>query len=356
MPRRVMRAIGMLACLAAIFVIARGGDGATAPRSADSVRCFSLDTGSSMCWEQVRPLGSGGFPPEAGSNDSPKWEPGRWPLTLQPIVAFNGSLWMLSQTHAWSSDDGLNWAHDRKADWGERIWQEYAFFHNRLWMFGGLRYADRVLLNDVWSSPDGVTWENAGNAEWSPRKGHRIVPFGGQLWLFGGADGVARDFSTEHALNDVWSSDDGLHWTRRADAAPWSPREDAPVVALNAALYLLGGAGQADIWRSEDGVTWTRLAAEADWQPRYGYGTAVFGGKMWVYGGWKGTPANCVNDIWYSTDGRTWSLLTDHAPWTPRSPRTIVYNDRLWILSGKHTGARDNWGGDIWTMRAGSAR
>ena len=34
------------------------------------------------------------------------------------------------------------------------------------------------------------------------------------------------------------------------------------------------------------------------------------------------------------------------------SSRTIVYKERLWIFSGKHTGAKDSWGGDIWTMSA----
>src|SRR5215472_165431 len=81
-----------------------------------------------------------------------------------------------------------------------------------------------------------------------------------------------------------------------------------------------------------------------------GYGTAVFGSKLWVYGGWKGQPTNALNDIWYSTGGESWVRQAEHAPWGPRSPRTIVYKDKLWIFSGKHTGGRDNWGGDIWTM------
>jgi hypothetical protein len=351
MRRQAVRLLALLASLAAALALACGGSSAKAPSSTSRLTCLPANDGSSSCWEEVRPLGSGGFPPEAGSNDRPQWQPGRWPLTLQPVIAFDNHLWMLSQTHAWSSEDGLTWTHYTKTDWQERIWQEYVFFNNRLWMFGGLRYADRVLLNDVWSSADGIHWQHVGDADWSPRKEQRIVVFGGKLWLFGGADRVAYDFSTEHALDDVWSSDDGVHWTQRLGAAPWSPREEASVVELNGELYMLGAQGQADVWRSHDGVAWTQLSAEADWKPRYGYGTAVFGGRLWVFGGWQGAPTNAFNDIWYSTDGTTWARQTDHAPWAPRSPRTIVYRGRLWIFSGKHSGARDNWGGDIWTMR-----
>ena len=54
----------------------------------------------------ILPLGSGGHPDEPGSNDSPKWTPGKLPVTMQPILAFNGDLWMTSQTNAWSSSNG----------------------------------------------------------------------------------------------------------------------------------------------------------------------------------------------------------------------------------------------------------
>jgi hypothetical protein len=77
---------------------------------------------------------------------------------------------------------------------------------------------------------------------------------------------------------------------------------------------------------------------------------AVLGGAIWVYGGFIGESTNCLNDVWFSKDGATWTQQTEHAPWAPRLPRSIVFRDKLWIFSGKHTGGKDNWGGDIWTM------
>src|SRR6202008_844225 len=75
------------------------------------------------CWQQVRPLGSGGFPPAPGSQDAPTWEPGRFPLTLTPHLAFGGQLWLGGPPHAYSSPDGLEWTQHDKTDWGERIYQ-----------------------------------------------------------------------------------------------------------------------------------------------------------------------------------------------------------------------------------------
>lgn len=343
--------VAILAFLASLVSVGCSGGHDATNTAASPATCLAAGRPAfSACWELVAPLGTGGFPPERGSFDSPKWAPGRWPLTLEPVIGFNGDLWMMSQTHAWSSTDGLNWTHYPKTDWGERISQAYAFFNGRLWMFGGLRYNDRIPQNDIWSSTDGARWTNTGNAAWSPRKAQTIIAFRNKLWLFGGADQVKHDFSTVHALDDVWSSDDGLRWTQATAAAAWSPREGATVVVLKDALYLLGGQGHSDVWRSDDGVNWTQLSPEAEWKPRYGYGTAVFGDQLWVYGGWEGKPTDALNDVWYSTDGKTWVRQAEHAPWAPRSPRTVVYKDKLWIFSGKHTGGKDNWGGDIWTM------
>ena len=78
--------------------------------------------------------------------------------------------------------------------------------------------------------------------------------------------------------------------------------------------------------------TWTQLSSDPGYRPRNDFST------------------HGPNDIWYSADGVRWTRQTEHAPWGPRSPKTVVFKDRLWIYSGKHTGAPDNWGGDLWQM------
>jgi N-acetylneuraminic acid mutarotase len=273
-------------------------------------------------------------------------------VTLPPKLAFNGELWMTAQTSAYSSPDGLQWDEHSKTDWGERIYHSVVYFKGRLWMYGGLDFQSRTFLNDIWSSSDGTTWRQEGHAAWPARGNQTMVVFRDQLWLFGGADHLTPDRGTDGFLHDVWVSDDGLAWTEVTGAASWSARENPGVVIFGDELYLLGGQDHADVWRSPNGRDWTELTAEAGWKRRSGYAHAVFDGRLWVFGGWVDRPTNALNDVWYSSDGVSWNRQATHAPWGPRSPIAIVFQDRIWIYSGKHTGARDNWGGDLWQMSA----
>jgi N-acetylneuraminic acid mutarotase len=269
---------------------------------------------------------------------------------LTPHLAFNGELWMTAQTVAYSSPDGLAWTQHSKTDWGARIYHGIVYFKGKLWMLGGLDYQARTFLNDIWSSADGVTWARAGAGPWSGRGSQAMVVYRDRLWLIGGADHVASDRSTDGFLNDVWVSDDGLNWRMVTAAAPWAATDEPVALVFRDALYLIGGQARSEVWRSTDGEQWTQVASSAGWGLRHGYGRAVLDGKVWVFGGWRDRPTDALNDVWYSSDGVTWTLQTEHAPWAPRLPISLVFDDKIWIFSGKHTGAQDNWGGDMWTM------
>jgi Galactose oxidase, central domain len=339
--------VGLVVVVAVALSAAHGLSGVTSSRTQCAKRGATAPRG---CWREVLPLGSGGFPASPGSNDRPLWEPGRFPLTLTPRLAFHDQLWMTAQAVTYSSPDGLEWIQHDKTDWGERIYHSVVYFEDKLWLFGGLDYETRTFLNDIWSSSDGIVWTKVGTAAWSPRGASTMVAYHDQLWLFGGANHTAPDGSTDGFLNDVWSSNDGVAWTQVTDAAAWSPRDNPGVVVLNDRLYIISGQGQADVWRSRNGKDWTRLVAQAPWGPRHGSARLVFGGKLWVLGGFIGTSTNALNDVWYSSDGVTWVRQAEHAPWAPRLPVAIVFRDKIWIYSGKHTGGTDNWGGDLWQM------
>jgi N-acetylneuraminic acid mutarotase len=345
----------VVVALVAISTVACGGQvrGST-PASSLGASCPSSGPVPSVgCWQQILPPGSGGFPAAPDSRDTPRWRPGLYPLTLKPHLAFADTLWMIGQTRAYSSPDGLTWTEHEKTDWGERIYEATVYFKGRLWTYGGLAYQSRTFLNDIWSSSDGVAWTNLGTAAWPARGGHTVVVYQDRLWLFGGANHIASDRSTDGFLNDVWVSDDGVDWTPVTEAASWSPRDKPGVVVFNDQLYLLGGQNTADVWRSSNGRDWSRLMTEADWRPRHDAARIVFGGTLWVFGGWIDRSTNAVNDVWYSRDGLSWQRQADHAPWAPRGPAaTVVFHDRIWMYSGKHTGFDDNWGGDLWQMTA----
>lgn len=131
---------------------------------------------SDGCWEAILPPGNGGYPATPDSQNTPLWEPGRFPLTLTPQIAYGGSLWMTAQTRAYSSPDGLAWTEHLKTDWSERIYQSIVYFKGRLWMYGGLDYQARTFLNDIWSSSDGVMWSKMGTAS-CPRAVVRPLSF-----------------------------------------------------------------------------------------------------------------------------------------------------------------------------------
>ena len=341
---------GVIALVVVVVVGCSAARGLARPASPGTPCATPGATAPPGCWREVLPLGSGGFPASPGSQDQPRWQPGKFPLALTPRLAFRDELWMTAQTLAYSSRDGLAWTQHDKTDWGGRIYHSVVYFNDKLWLFGGLDYEARTFRNDIWSSADGIDWTRVGTAAWSPRGASTIVAYHDQLWLFGGANHLAEDRSTDGFLNDVWSSNDGVTWTQVTDAAAWSPRDDPGVIVLNDQLYVVGGQGRADVWRSPNGKDWTRLVARAPWGRRHGAAHVVFDGKLWVFGGYIGTSTNARNDVWYSDDGATWTRQARHAPWAPRLPVAMVFRDKIWIYSGKHTGADDNWGGDLWQM------
>lgn len=330
----------------------------------DSSASPGASTGSGEVWEQVLPPEAGAFAPEPEAFNQPVWKPdeGMFPQGLQPLVAFNDELWMVSQTVVFSSADGLEWQMQRKTDTGGRLQGTFAYFNDKLFLYGGLKLTPGVnyanaspedFQNEIWSSPNGVTWSSEGVAAWRARKAATVISYNDKLWLFGGAAGVTETGDGADLLNDVWSSEDGVEWTQVTATAAWAPRQYPKVLVFDDAMYLIGSDGQADIWRSTDGAEWEQVSEEAAFLGRFGYGAGVLGGKLWVYGGCVGEDCrDARNDVWSSADGVTWTQETENAPWDERSTaNSVVFQDKIWIYSGKHTGNDPGWLGDAWVLR-----
>lgn len=313
------------------------------PRPSGSSDHALLTTASpAFKWTEVAPPGSGTHEYE--------WKAGTYPSALVPLVAFDGDLWMVGRKRSWSSRDGVKWIDHKKTDWGGRISTEYVFFHNRLWALGGMVYDSNTFLNEIWSSSDGKTWTKmVEHAAWSPRKGQAVVAFNNKLWLMGGAIHVDEDRTPDKFVNDVWSSADGIRWTKIGEA-PWDPRDHPRVLVFRNALWMIGGQGHSDIWRTDDGSSWVKVKAESPWKDRYDYGAMSFNNLLWVYGG-ETALHDAYHDVWFSADGLHWQLQADDAGWSPRSGgSSAVFREKLWLYGGKHKGHKDSYSGDIWTM------
>jgi hypothetical protein len=175
------------------------------------------------------------------------------------------------------------------------------------------------------------------------------------------------NFRTQtHAVfyNDVWSSPDGVNWTKRR-APPWpqGPCNKGPLdrgiivgsVVFNERLWLIGGGsyattnpdcrnvGSNEVW-SWDGIDshpWVEETRDARWLPRIYHNIFVFGDQMWVMAGVHNTRsgAQMLCDVWSSSDGRHWSSVSNPAPWPGRHAASVwVYESAVYMEGG--TGAR----------------
>ena len=233
-------------------------------------------------------------------------------------------------------------------------------FRGRLWMFGGMhRYRpDRVNLNDVWVSDDAESWQQiTGAAPWPPRHVFSAVVHDDRMWVIAGApDGMVY-------FNDVWSSQDGLHWTEHHCERPRFPvRKNPACVSFRGRLWIIGGnelvrpaVSQTvhDVWSSEDGADWRRETSAAAWSARDFPQVVVWRDRMWLFGGREDRPDGHVSDIWWSKDGITWHRSEHQTPWPVRHCGAMqVQGERLWLFGGCLSGQRDGHFNDMWQVRS----
>lgn len=200
--------------------------------------------------------------------------------------------------------------------------------------------------NDVWSSSNMQNWKPLNKAtKWPARAGHNVVYLNGKVYLMAGSTGAS-------ALNDVWSSDDGVSWheVTGKSGAKWPARVDAGAAAFNGTMYIMGGKSLHelpeaesvnffhDVWASTDGATWTQLP-DAKWTARSAFGLVVGDTAMWLFGGYPYT-----NDVWRSADGENWQLVSQNSAWHERAGMGVVpvttttsYGPEVFALVGGHS-------------------
>jgi hypothetical protein len=224
-----------------------------------------------------------------------------------------------------------------------------------MWIVGGDANR-RHYQNDVWCSEDGVRWELViDGVPWGNRVLQYVLAHDGRIWVIGGQTLPQFAPAPEDIFyNDVWCSEDGRHWTRVTEQAPWPPRGmiGGGAVFRNR-MWLLGGGTYDtldhperlfynDVWSSADGVRWDRHAEHATWPSRQYHEVAVFDDRLWVM---EGAKHGNRNDVFFSSDGVTWHELPD-TPWAPRHAASVfVHDDALWMVAG------NNMFSDVWKLR-----
>ncbi len=283
-------------------------------------------------------------------------------------LVFDGQMWLLGgwnpgdpahfprkcNSEVWSSTGGAAWTLvNRAAPWEPRHTAGYVVHRGQMWVIGGDPLQGHY-QDDVWRSRDGVRWERVcERVPWASRALHYTVAFDDRIWVMGGQTVPQFAPAAEAFYNDVWSSEDGVSWTRVAEHAPWEPRGMIGGGAVfQGRIWLLGGGTYDtpgtparrfynDVWSTADGVRWKRHTERAAWPPRQYHEVAVFDNRLWVLEGWNRSNRN---DVWYSSDGVEWHELRG-TPWAPRHAASVfVFKDALWMVAG------NNMTPDVWRL------
>lgn len=273
----------------------------------------------------------------------------------QAEVVFREQLWIMGgwfnsyeapPRDVWRSADGKNWQLvNPSAPWIHSDLSMSLAFKDKIFMMGGWyngRLEGHSASNMVWSSTDGKDWSlETGTASWTPRIAAAVVEFKGKMWLLGGIENYY--FGDEKSLkNDVWYSEDGKEWTLATADAGWAPRAYHQAAVLNGKIYVFGGGNYVpdylamnDVWSSEDGIHWEKLTDAAPWHERLWFSSVVYRDRIWVMGGWSNNPYKNWADIWYSRDGKEWRELKTGKSWAGRHEHSaFVFQDKIWVAGG----------------------
>lgn len=257
----------------------------------------------------------------------------------------------------WSSKDGKSWNRSESdAPWIHSDLAMSLTFAGKMWLMGGWfngRLPGHEASREVWSSGDGEHWiPVTKEAPWKARCAGAVVGHKGRMWLLGGIEDYY--FGNPGSLrNDVWSSEDGREWKEECAEAPWAARAYHQAVVHRGRIFILGGGNYVpihvarnDVWSSEDGVHWQLETDRAPWGPRLWFSAAVYRGRIWVLGGWSKAQDN-FGDVWHSEDGINWQRLETPNTWKARHEHSVfVFKDRLWIAGG-HARPLSN---EVWSL------
>lgn len=307
------------------------------------------------------------FPPRDGAGalvfNNQMWLLGGWnpgDKQTNPIHSnCNNEVWNSSNGRDWSCvkpNTHLNDRFDPASDWEARHTAGYVVYQDKMWIIGG----DPLLGHyqfDVWNSADGQTWEwvNRGRpVPWGPRVLHHTFVLNDKIWILGGQTLPQFAPAAEIFYDDIWNTEDGIHWNQVKMAHPFRPRRGmiGGSAVLNGRVWLLGGGTYEtpglpryvyhnDVWSSADGITWERHLEKAPWCGRVYHDVAAFDGRLWVMEGQGSQGAN-LNDVWHSADGIHWQSIPD-TPWNPRHAASVfVFDAALWMVAGNNM-ERDIW-------------
>ena len=185
------------------------------------------------------------------------------------------------------------------------------------------------------------------NAGWRSRSSFGAAVYNDKIWILGGDN----DYVYSSYFGDVYNSQGGLSWTKVKEDNNkfFGKRSDFPALVYDDKIWVMGGYDNStgsrsyynDVWSSQDGLNWTKVKDNNDkfrpsWSKRYMFLSLVYDDKIWVMGGIK--ERTDYNDVWSSQDGLNWTEVKDDNAkgWNDRSGFSgVVFKNKMWVIGGE---------------------
>ena len=227
-------------------------------------------------------------------------------------LVHDGRMWVIGGDlldDVWSSADGVQWVQERaQAPFGKRYTPNAASVGGYIVVYAGQYWGPvewcyarpdcyAVGPRDVWRSRDGRQWElTTAEAPWGGRGLiHGSIVHNGEIFLVGGGLKVTppneRYSQTLTEFSDIWSSGDGVHWTRRAERFAFVPRTHFSVLSTKAGCFVSDGSvgTQAnvsnDLFFASDCINFQPVADTPPLQKRHASSLADLNGSLVILGG-----------------------------------------------------------------------
>ncbi len=195
-----------------------------------------------------------------------------------------------------------------------------------------------------WFSTDGKIWTKSELPLSGLNSGYqKYVQLGDAVFALGTMTG---DYTNMRLSSRIVKTVDFKRWETVAEQSELPARVFYGATVFGGKIWLLGGYDGKnyynDVWNSSDAVHWTRVSEHAAWSPRRFGNVAVFNNRLWVIGGGviDGEPTNnpkSSHEVWSSVDGIEWALVTDKAQLSGVTP--IVFDGKLWLVGANRDGS-----------------
>jgi hypothetical protein len=203
----------------------------------------------------------------------------------------------------------------------------------------------------LWRTVDGTAWDSLpAPASLDSIRFMVLASHAGRIWALCLRDTLgAQGWSP--GRSEIWSTPDGLTWTRVTDKAPYGIRLVVSALSWNGRLWIYGNAWSSDpaqgndLWSTADGVAWRRESSRIFPGMRGGVSMFVHQDALWMYSDQE-APSNQWGEIMRSRDGVSWAPVQAPIPLVSDYgyARTMAFGGRVWLLlSVEDRNRRQQW-------------